>query len=125
MLQNLQNTQFVKQIFPLNCVYFLLKKEDTTLAFIIDTTHRQDLLEYRKAGKYKMNFELPSPLLKPGYYSVDIKYTKPRIIDFQTKENCLNFEVMLFSENEYDAGYAKNRAGIIAIDPILSIEKIQ
>jgi ABC-type polysaccharide/polyol phosphate transport system ATPase subunit len=108
-----------------NCVYFLLKKEGTTLAFIIDTTHNKLLLEKRKAGIYEMEFALPTPLLKPGEYTVDLKYTRPRMIDLQIREQCLNFEVSLLSEKEYDAGYAKNREGIIAVDPELKIRKIE
>ena len=108
-----------------NCVYFLLKKEGTILAFIIDTTHHPELIENREPGVYEMNFELPRPLLKPGEYSVDLKYTKPRIIDLQHKENCLNFEVSLQSIKEYDAGFAKHREGIVALDPNLDINKIE
>lgn len=106
------------------CVYFLLKKEGTTLAFIIDTTTHPELLFHREKGKFIMSFELPSPLLKPGLYSVTLKYTTPRIMDHQIKEDCLRFEVTLSSRNEYDAGFAKNRDGIIAIDPRLNIRKI-
>ena len=105
------------------CVYFLLKKETTTLAFIIDTTRRPDLLEHRPSGEYEMTFSLPTPLLKPGTYSVTLKYTIPRIIDLQVKENCLCFEVSLLSQKEYDAGFARNREGIIAVDPAIQIQK--
>jgi lipopolysaccharide transport system ATP-binding protein len=105
-------------------VYFLLKKENTILAFIIDTTRRKDLQNNRKAGIYEMVFELPTPLLKPGHYSVTLQYTLPRIEDIQKIEDCLSFEVSLLSLEEYDAGFAKNRAGIIAVDPILNIKKI-
>lgn len=107
-----------------NCVYVLLKKEGRVLAFIIDTTNNKSLLENREKGIYEMNFSLPCPLLKPGNYSVTLKYTKPRIVDLQTKEDCLRFEVSLMSQNEYDAGYAKNREGIIALVPELHINKI-
>ena len=107
-----------------NCVYMLLKKEGTCLAFMIDTTRNQALLEHRPAGEYEMTFELPCPLLKPGYYSLTLKYTKPRIVDLQVWEDCLNFQVMLDSVNEYDAGYADQRDGIIAVDPQFKIEKI-
>ena len=105
-------------------VYFLLNKDDTTLAFIIDTTRRKDLQVSRKAGIYEMYLELPIPLLKPGNYSVTLQYTLPRIEDIQKIENCLVFEVSLFTLEEYDAGFAKNRAGIIAVDPAIMIDKI-
>ena len=108
-----------------NCVYVLLKKEGRVLAFIIDTTNNKSLLEKREKGTYEVNFSLPCPLLKPGNYSVTLKYTKPRIVDLQTKEDCLRFEVSLMSQNEYDAGYAKNRDGIIAIAPQLNMFKIR
>ena len=107
-----------------NCVYVLLKKEGKVLAFIIDTTDNKALLERREKGIYNLSFSLPCPLLKPGYYSVTLKYTKPRIVDLQTKEDCLRFEVSLMSQNEYDAGYAKNREGIIAVAPQLNTVKI-
>ena len=108
-----------------NCVYFLLRKEGTLLAFIIDTTHHPELLEERQPGIYEMTFSLPSPLLKPGYYTVDLKYTRPRIVDIRHHEQCLNFEVSLMSVKEYDAGFAKHREGIIAVDPELAITKIE
>ena len=107
-----------------NCVYILLKKEGRVLAFIIDTTNQKTLLEKRERGTYEVSFSLPCPLLKPGHYSVTLKYTKPRIVDLQIKEDCLRFEVSLMSQNEYDAGYAKNRDGIIAVNPELSIAKV-
>ena len=107
-----------------NCVYMLLKKEGTCLAFMIDTTRRPDLLEHRPAGEYEMTFDLPCPLLKPGYYSMTLKYTKPRIVDLQVWDNCLNFQVVLDSVNEYDAGYADRRDGIIAVDPKFMIDKV-
>ncbi len=107
-----------------NCVYILLKKEGRVLAFIIDTTNNKTLLEKREKGTYDVSFSLPCPLLKPGHYSVTLKYTKPRIVDLQTKEDCLRFDVSLMSQNEYDAGYAKNRDGIIAVNPDLSIVKV-
>ena len=107
-----------------NCVYILLKKEGRVLAFIIDTTNNKTLLEKREKGSYEVSFSLPCPLLKPGQYSVTLKYTKPRIVDLQTKEDCLRFDVSLMSQNEYDAGYAKNRDGIIAVNPDLSIVKV-
>lgn len=108
-----------------NCVYVIIHKETTPLIFIIDTTRRPDLLECRKAGTYEMSFSLPSPLLKPGNYSVELRYTLPRIIDYQKEEDCLSFDVALFSMNEYNAGFAKNRVGIIAIDPIIAIKQIK
>ena len=107
-----------------NCVYVLLKKEGQVLAFIIDTTENKALLEKRTKGVYEMDFSLPCPLLKPGHYSITLKYTKPRIVDLQAKEDCLRFEVALMSQKEYDAGYAKNREGIIALAPELHINKI-
>jgi len=107
-----------------NCVYILLKKEGRVLAFIIDTTNNKTLLEKREKGTYEVSFSFPCPLLKPGHYSVTLKYTKPRIVDLQTKEDCLRFDVSLMSQNEYDAGYAKNRDGIIAVNPDLSIVKV-
>ena len=107
-----------------NCVYILLKKEGRVLAFIIDTTNNKTLMKKREKGTYEVSFSLPCPLLKPGHYSVTLKYTKPRIVDLQTKEDCLRFEVSLMSQNEYDAGYAKNRDGIIAVNPDLSITKV-
>ena len=114
----------LKECDSANCVYLLLKKEGTCLAFMIDTTHRQDLLEHRPAGEYEMTFELPRPLLKPGYYSLTLKYTKPRIVDLQVWEDCLNFEVSLNSINEYDAGFADRRDGIVAVDPVFNINRL-
>ena len=108
-----------------NCVYILLKKEGRVLAFIIDTTNNKYLLEKREKGTYVVNLSLPCPLLKPGNYSITLKYTKPRIVDIQAKEDCLRFNVSLMSRNEYDAGYAKNRDGVIAIDPDMTIEKME
>ncbi|MBO5613049.1 MAG: ATP-binding cassette domain-containing protein [Prevotella sp.] len=107
-----------------NCVYFILRKEGMVLAFLIDTTRHRSLITERKQGEYEMFFDLPTPLLKPGEYTVDLKYTRPRIIDIQYKEQCLNFEVMLQSIKEYDAGFAKNRDGVIAIDPEIKIKRI-
>jgi len=107
------------------CVYFVLRKEDTRLAFILDTTNRLDIYEHREPGVYEMEFELPSPLLKPGLYSVDLHYTVPRQPVVQEKWDCIQFEVMLTTKDEYHAGYAKNRPGIIALDPELKITKLE
>ena len=107
------------------CVYFVLKKEGSPLAFILDTTNRLDIYESRKKGTYEMSFELPCPLLKPGLYSVDLHYTAPRQPVIQTKSDCIQFQVALFSKDEYHAGFAQNRPGIIAIDPILNITKLE
>ena len=106
------------------CVYFLIWKDNIPLIFIIDTTTHQDLLKCRKAGVYEMEFKLPTPLLKSGLYSVELRYTQPRIRDIQKYEGCLNFEVSLLSRPEEDAGYAKNRDGLIAVDPVIGIKKI-
>lgn len=106
------------------CVYFLIWKDNTPLLFVIDTTTHQNLLKHRAKGIYEMEFKLPTPLLKSGMYSVELRYTQPRIRDIQKYENCLNFEVSLLSRPEEDAGYAKNRDGLIAVDPKIEIQKI-
>lgn len=107
------------------CVYFVLRKDDTRLAFILDTTNRLDIYENREPGVYEMEFELPTPILKPALYSVDLHYTTPRQPVVQEKWDCIQFEVSLMSKDEYHAGYAKNRPGIIALDPELKITKLE
>ena len=44
--------------------------------------------------------------------------------DVQKKEHCLRFDVELLANDEYDAGYARQRAGLVAVDPDISINKI-
>jgi hypothetical protein len=72
-----------------------------------------------------MEFELPTPILKPAIYTVDLYYTAPRCPVVQEKKDCIQFEVILMSKDEYHAGYAKNRPGIIALDPELRIIKLE
>ena len=106
------------------CVYFVLRRDDVQLAFILDTTNRLDIYENREPGIYEMEFELPTPLLKPGLYSVDLHYTAPRQPVVQEKLGCIQFQVVLTSKDEYHAGYALNRPGLIAVDPVLNITKL-
>jgi lipopolysaccharide transport system ATP-binding protein len=101
------------------CVYFIIKKGDMPLAYVMDTTNNIPLFNYRKAGDYTMSFDLPCPLLKSGYYSVDLVYTAPRQKTVQYIKDCIQFEVILLSKDEFHAGYASNRAGLIAIDPVI------
>ena len=93
------------------------------LAYIMDTTEREDLLRQREPGVYDMTLTLPKPLLKPGLYSIDIYYTAQRSPSIQSYKDCIQFEVMLLSKEEMNAGYAKNRAGIIAINPSITLTK--
>jgi len=106
------------------CVYLQIKQNDEILIFIIDTTHHRELYTHRPRGEYEMSFSLPKPLLKPGKYSITLKYTVPRTVDIAVKDNCLRFEVDLMQHDEWDAGYAKERDGIIACDPHIIIDKI-
>ena len=106
------------------CVYLLIENNGVTLFFIIDTTHHRNLIKYRPKGEYEMIFSLPKPLLKAGSYTVSLQYTVPRTYDVQKKEHCLHFDVELLANDEYDAGYARQRAGLVAVDPDISINKI-
>ena len=106
------------------CVYLLIENNGVTLIFIIDTTHHRDLIKFRPKGEYEMTFSLPTPLLKAGSYSVSLQYTVPRTYDVQKKENCLRFDVELLQNDEYDAGFARQRAGLVAVDPEIIIKKL-
>ncbi len=105
------------------CVYFIIEKDQLPLIFLIDTTDNQALLHFREKGKYVAEFDLPTPILKAGQYSISLRYTQPKVQDFQRIENCLNFDVSLSSKPEYDAGYAQNRDGLIALSPCWRIHK--
>ena len=106
------------------CVYLLIESNGVTLIFIIDTTHHRELIKHRPKGEYEMTFSLPTPLLKAGSYSVSLQYTVPRTYDVQKKVNCLRFDVELLQNDEYDAGYARQRAGLVAVDPEIKIVKL-
>lgn len=106
------------------CVYLLIENNGVTLIFIIDTTRHRDLIKFRPKGEYEMFLTLPTPLLKAGSYSVSLQYTVPRTYDVQKKENCLRFDVELLQNDEYDAGFARQRAGLVAVDPEIIIKKL-
>ncbi len=106
------------------CIYFIIEKDQQPLIFLIDTTDEPNLLQNRENGRYIKEFDLPTPLLKAGHYSVSLRYTQPKVEDFQRIDNCLNFDVSLTSKPEYDAGYAKNRDGLIAVSPQWRTKKI-
>ena len=106
------------------CIYFIIEKDQTPLIFLIDTTDNQNLLQCRKKGQYIAEFDLPTPILKAGHYSISLRYTQPKVQDFQRIENCLSFDVSLISRPEYDAGYAQNRDGLIALAPQWRIRSV-
>lgn len=98
-------------------IFFVIEKEGTPLITLSDTFDNPHLFKHRSKGRYLCRFKLPTPLLKPGFYSVSLQYLRPRTRGLLDIDNALSFQVSLDSRHAFDAGFAKNRKGEIAVNP--------
>ena len=96
-------------------LYLQIKKEGEVVFGSFDTSSDPDLAESRKKGKYKTKFHIPTPLLKPGLYSVTIYCGVLRSAPIQTCQDIISFEVELWSKDVHHA-YTKERPGVVVVD---------
>ncbi len=96
-------------------VNFELKRNGTTLFISFDTDEDIQNLNPRIPGIYVSRIEIPSPLLKPGNYSISIKTGIINVLTFQQLDNILSFNVELLSRPSSLLSYAEKRNGIIAV----------
>ncbi|NJL13750.1 MAG: ABC transporter ATP-binding protein [Microscillaceae bacterium] len=95
-------------------VNFELMRGGETIFMSFDTDESSLLLNERKKGIYTYQIKLPSPLLKPGIYSITTNTGIPNITIFQRLEDVIVFEVDIFSKPSSLMSYAAKRKGIIA-----------
>jgi lipopolysaccharide transport system ATP-binding protein len=95
-------------------INFVLKKGDQTIFLSFDTDNNFNLYDERKKGHYKVQIALPSPLLKPGIYSISINTGIANLTTFQKLEDVLVFEVQTTSIPTSLVSFAEKRPGIIA-----------
>lgn len=96
-------------------VNFELKRNNTTLFFSFDTDKEAVKLENRENGKYFSRIKLPSPLLKPGHYTVTPGTGIANSQKIQHLEDIIRFDVELLSQPSSFVSYAKKRPGMIAV----------
>lgn len=96
-------------------VNFELKRNGATLFISFDTDEDVLNLNPRVPGLYVSRIEIPSPLLKPGNYSISIKTGIINVATFQHLEDILSFNVELLSRPSSLLSYAEKRNGMIAV----------
>ncbi|MBI1223985.1 MAG: ATP-binding cassette domain-containing protein [Bacteroidetes bacterium] len=96
-------------------INFELFRFGEQIALSFDTDLNQTLLNNRKIGLYKTQVAIPRGRLKPGNYAISIGCGIANVTKIEHFENCLEFEVVLESQNESLVSYASKRSGIIAL----------
>jgi len=96
-------------------LYCQILRNGEVLFVSFDTSEKPEYLEQREPDRYKTTFTLPSPLLKPGSYSVDIFTGRPGTLPTQKLENIMRFEVDLNSKQSLYLSYSKDRPGVVAV----------
>jgi lipopolysaccharide transport system ATP-binding protein len=96
-------------------VNFELRRNGSTLFLSFDTDEDPILLDKRVPGCYVSRIQIPSPLLKPGNYSICTNTGIINTTTFQHLEDILSLNVELQSKPSSLLGYADKRKGIIAV----------
>ncbi|NJL86672.1 MAG: ABC transporter ATP-binding protein [Leptolyngbyaceae cyanobacterium SM1_1_3] len=92
-----------------------IKRNGTALFLSFDTDQDTHKLESRETGKYFSEIKLPNPLLKSGFYSIDLATGIANLKTFQRLNDILQFDVELTSKPSSFLSYADKRPGLIAI----------
>jgi lipopolysaccharide transport system ATP-binding protein len=95
-------------------INFELKRGEQTIFLSFDTDEEPSLLSVREPGYYHCQIDLPTPLLKPGVYSITTNTGIANLAVFQRLENIIVFEVDIFSRTSSVSSFATKRPGIIA-----------
>jgi lipopolysaccharide transport system ATP-binding protein len=96
-------------------IYFELNRNGSLLFRSFDSDKDMGKLEERQPGIYNCSITLPSPLLKPGQYSITSGISIPYGMSVQRLEESLFFEVELNSDSSAFLSYSANRSGLIAV----------
>ena len=90
-------------------------KFNNPLFISFDTDLDTNKLQNRETGKYSSLIQIPSKILKPGYYNVSINAGIANVTTIQEYTNCLTFSVQLSNEKDEYISYSQRRPGIIAM----------
>ena len=96
-------------------VNFELKRNGSVLFQSFDTDEDPALMNTRLPGRYKSIIHIPSPLLKPGNYSVTTNTGIINVTALQRLEDILSFIVEFKSKPSTFLSYAEKRKGAIAV----------
>jgi lipopolysaccharide transport system ATP-binding protein len=99
-------------------INFTLKRAGEPLLLSFDTDLKPERLDHRAPGCYRTRVQLPRPLLKAGYYSLDVKigYIGGRNLNLHAIDDALSFEVDLISKQGSILSYSVNRPGRLALE---------
>jgi len=98
-------------------IQVLIKNNGFPVSGAFDISSQDVLLDKRKKGKYKISFELPVPFLKEGNYTVDFHVSQFGVGSVQEIDNIIGFEIAILTRNPRFQFFAKNRPGVVALEP--------
>ena len=96
-------------------LYTELLRNGTPLLVSLEADDTPDVLSSRSPGRYCVTIALPAPLLKPGWYSLNLALGRPGSPPLQILTGLLNFEVDLLSRSPTLASCAPHRPGVVAV----------
>lgn len=96
-------------------ISFELRRNGVPLFMSFDTDTDQERLKTRKPGIYTNRVILPSPLLKPGMYTITLRAGVINLYNCQVLEEILRFRVELISRPSACLSYAERRIGALAM----------
>jgi len=106
------------------CLYFQCNKNGDFLFANFEASNDNSLLEKREKGYFRTILEFPSPIFKPGSYSIDLHVSKIGFGSLVTINSALSFNVDLLSRNPRFTFAASNRPGEIVVDPLWHTIKV-
>ncbi len=105
-------------------LYLQVNQNGYPLFAAFDISSNMYLLELRKKGKYTVKVDLPSPIFKPGQYSIDFHVSRIGIGSSQVLEDALSFEIAILTRNPRFQAFSSERPGYIAFDPYWNYNKL-
>lgn len=109
-----------------NIISLEVQRNASIVFLSFDTDESPALIDVRQPGTYRATLSFPTPLLKPGYYSLTLRTGLPNLAIFQELDRAINFEVQMLSKASSLLSYSENRPGTVVVPldwrtaPILS-----
>lgn len=85
----------------------VFKNIESEIVYFSEINDDDNALKPREAGAYKIELNIPNPLLKPGNYSITIGVNSQNLEQLNHRENIMNFEIIDILSNR------DNRPGFI------------
>jgi homopolymeric O-antigen transport system ATP-binding protein len=108
----------IRKSVPNTIISIRLTSAGEPLFHLFDTDNAQHLLESRTLAYYRTRVQIPAPLLKQGFYSLDLsmRILKSKRLYLHELKNALSIEVLLNSRAGNHLSYGKGRRIKVVVD---------